>query len=66
MVPPELEHLVAAGAVTIPAACEHTGLGRTFLYGLMDAGKLKYCKVGKRRLIPLAELHRLLAESIVG
>jgi excisionase family DNA binding protein len=60
------ERMVDEGAVDIPDACKFTGLGRTFLYGLMDAGRLKYVKLGKRRLIPRAELRRLLAESVAN
>jgi excisionase family DNA binding protein len=59
------EQLVEDGAVDVTEASKFTGLGRTFLYSLMDAGRLKYVKLGKRRLIPRAELRRLLAESVV-
>ncbi len=44
--------LYEQGTMTIPALTEFTGLGRTFLYAAMDAGKLKYVKAGKRRLVP--------------
>jgi excisionase family DNA binding protein len=60
------EQMVEEGTVDVLEACKFTGLGRTFLYGLMDAGRLKYVKLGKRRLIPRAELRRLLAESVVA
>jgi excisionase family DNA binding protein len=60
------EQLVGEGAVDVPEACRFTGLGRTFLYQLMDSGKLRYAKVGRRRLIPRAELVRLLANGLVG
>jgi excisionase family DNA binding protein len=60
------EQLVNEGAVDVPEACRFTGLGRTFLYQLMDRGELRYCKLGKRRLIPRAELVRLLAAGVVG
>jgi excisionase family DNA binding protein len=60
------EQLVEDGAVGVAEASKFTGLGRTFLYSLMDAGRLKYVKLGKRRLIPRAELRRLLAESVAN
>jgi excisionase family DNA binding protein len=59
------EQLVEDGAVDVTEASRFTSLGRTFLYGLMDSGRLKFIKLGKRRLIPRAELRRLLAESVV-
>jgi excisionase family DNA binding protein len=62
----ESERLVSDGAVPINEACRITGLGRTFLYQLMDRGELRYCKLGKRRLIPKMELTRLLANGLVG
>lgn len=62
----EREKLVADGTLTIEDACEMSGLGRTLLYSLMEQGKLRYLKVGKRRLIPRRELQRLLAECLVG
>ncbi len=59
------ERLVGDGTMDVPAACQFTGLGRTFLYQKMDKGELRYTKVGKRRLIPKAELVRLLAEGLI-
>jgi excisionase family DNA binding protein len=60
------EKLTAEGAVDIASAEKFTGLGRTFLYALMSRGDLKFIKLGKRRLIPRAELNRLLSEHLVG
>jgi len=56
--------IVEQGAVDIPAACAFTGLGRSFLYGKIQRGELRSIKLGKRRLIPRAELVRLLAEGL--
>ncbi len=41
---------------TIAEACEATGLGRTKLYMLMDAGVLTSITVGRRRLILMDSL----------
>jgi excisionase family DNA binding protein len=60
------EKLLSEGVVTISEASRISGLGRTYLYTLMDRGELGYCKVGKRRLIPRAEITRLLASNWVG
>ncbi|MGH9641224.1 MAG: helix-turn-helix domain-containing protein [Terriglobales bacterium] len=35
------------------------GLSRSTLYNLIDRGELATVKVGKRRLVPTAELERL-------
>jgi excisionase family DNA binding protein len=60
------QKLVEQGSIDVPEACRLTGLGRTFLYSLMERGQVRFCKVGKRRLIPRSEITRLLAESLVG
>jgi excisionase family DNA binding protein len=62
----EREKVVSEGSVTVPEGSRFTGIGRTFLYGLMARGELRYVKVGKRRLIPRSELVRLLADRLVG
>jgi excisionase family DNA binding protein len=38
-----------------------TGLGRSKLYQLMDAGEIRSVKVGKRRLIPVSALREFVA-----
>jgi excisionase family DNA binding protein len=38
-------------AVSVREGCRLIGLGRTSLYHAMNAGELKFIKVGKRRLI---------------
>ena len=58
--------LVCKGAKSILDACRFTGLSRSGLYALMDSGRLHFCKVGKRRLIPVVELERLLSEGLAS
>lgn len=41
---------------TIPDACKGTGLSRTKLYALMDAGVVESTKMGKRRLVIIRTL----------
>ncbi len=48
----DASRLYERGAMTVEAAAEFMGLGRTFLYGAMERGELRYIKAGKRRLIP--------------
>jgi excisionase family DNA binding protein len=54
------------GAVSVADACRFTGLGRTYLYSLMDKGELAYTRVGKRRLIFRAALVALLRHGAVA
>jgi hypothetical protein len=56
--------LMADGTFGIDEAKRFSGLGRTALYGLMNAGELQYVKVGSRRLIPKKSLVELLARRV--
>ena len=44
---------------TIEQACQATGLGRTKLYEMMDAGRVQTIHVDKRRLVLVASLLKL-------
>ena len=52
-------------AVSVAEACRFTGLGRTYLYALMDKGEVAYTRVGKRRLIFRSALVTLLRRGAV-
>jgi excisionase family DNA binding protein len=58
--------IVADGAVTVEEAVKLSGIGRTTLYALIGSGQITSAKIGKRRLIPRAELKRVLAENLVS
>jgi hypothetical protein len=45
---------------TIDEACQATGIGRTKLYEEMGAGRVQSTTIGKRRLVLLPSLLRLL------
>jgi excisionase family DNA binding protein len=45
---------------TVAEACDATGLGRTKIYDLIKAGALKTITVGRRRLVLVDSLLRLL------
>jgi excisionase family DNA binding protein len=60
------EGVIEQGAMDITDACEFVGVGRSFLYTLMESGSLRFIKLGRRRLIPRLELQRLLADGLVG
>jgi excisionase family DNA binding protein len=46
--------------VTVPEALRATGIGRTTLYKLIRSGRLHRVKIGKRALIPFADLQKLV------
>jgi excisionase family DNA binding protein len=48
---------------TVRTALETSGLGRTKLYELMDSGRLESIKIGKRRLIKIESLEKLLDDD---
>lgn len=51
---------------SIEEAVGLTRLSRTTLYELMRAGRLTYCRIGRRRLIPVRALDELVALSTVA
>lgn len=44
---------------SIPDAARALGLGRSKVYGLMDAGQLETVTIGRRRLIRVASVRAL-------
>lgn len=58
--------LLAQGAMTVREAEAFTGLGKSFLYALMNQGRLPYIKIGGARRIPKAALINLMAKHLVG
>lgn len=48
-------------ALSVDDAARQSGLGRTTLYELMQAGQLPFAKIGARRLILVDDLRALLA-----
>jgi excisionase family DNA binding protein len=59
-----VDEVFADGALTVTAAVDFSGIGRSRLYELMDTGDLPFCQVGARRLIPRRALAALLARHI--
>ena len=47
--------------ITIPAARQRYGIGRTTIYKLIDDGTVRSVKVGKRRLIVVEHADRYFA-----
>ena len=46
------------GALTVSEFCETFGIGRTFFYAELKAGKLSACKAGTKTLILRSEAER--------
>jgi excisionase family DNA binding protein len=59
-----VDEVFADGALTVTAAAQFSGIGRSRLYELMTTGDLPFCQVGTRRLIPRRALAALLARHI--
>ncbi|WJS98372.1 helix-turn-helix domain-containing protein [Novosphingobium humi] len=51
-------------AYSVADACRVSSIGKTRLYQLINQGKLKTTKLGKRTLIPAESLRRLIAGEV--
>ena len=47
---------------SVNGACKTLSLGRTSLYGLINAGRLETVKLGRRTLVKNASIKALIAE----
>lgn len=50
-------------AYSVKEACAVTGFGKTTLYALISAGRLRAVKIGKRTLIPSSSLNGLIHDD---
>ena len=48
--------------LAIKQAIYEMGISRTAIYELINAGKLKTVKIGRRRLVPIEAIEELIAE----
>ena len=51
---------------TIPEAARHLTLSRSSIYNLMNAGRLRYVKLGRSRRIKWADMLNLIDENTIG
>ena len=49
--------------VSVADACKMLGIGRTTAYALIESDKLEMCKLGRRTLIKVASIHKLIADQ---
>lgn len=62
----EAAELASAGGKRVDDAAAYIGVSRVKLYELMNTGEVRFLKIGKRRIIPVAELTRFLAERLAA
>lgn len=58
--------LVSKGLRSIEQSRTFLGISQSSLYRLIEAGQLRYVRVGGRRLIPLGELERYAEANLAG
>lgn len=51
---------VNASAIAVPDFAKRLSISRAFAWNLVATGQVKSIKLGKRRLVPLTEVERLL------
>jgi len=57
------EVMMQAIAASVTEAAKALSLGRTSIYLLINEGRLETVKIGRRRLIKVESLRRLLGEN---
>jgi excisionase family DNA binding protein len=60
----EIEKLAQDGALTIAEATRWLGIGRSQLYAMIALGEIRSLRIGRRRLVPRAELRAYLAARL--
>jgi excisionase family DNA binding protein len=58
--------VIEDGFVDVPYAATFLKLSRGKVYGLMDAGQLRYAKFGRSRRIPRKALMEFAQKAVVG
>lgn len=58
----DVEFAVEKVVVSIREAGEALSVSRSRIYELIDEGRLQRVKIGRRALIPVASVHRLVEE----
>jgi excisionase family DNA binding protein len=51
-------------ANSIENTCARLSIGRTTFYDLVNAGRLKVFKLGRKTLVPESEIQRLVSEQL--
>jgi excisionase family DNA binding protein len=59
---PTIPDLTTKILFTIRETIAFTGVSRSAIYNALKDGRLRACKLGRRTLVPIAEIERFLAE----
>ena len=51
---------------SVPQAARYLAIGRSTVYGMMDAGKLRYLKLGRSRRIRISDVMDLIERNTIG
>jgi excisionase family DNA binding protein len=51
---------------SVPQAARYLAIGRSTVYGLMDAGKLRYVKLGRSRRVKIGDVLALIERNTIG
>jgi excisionase family DNA binding protein len=65
MIAKDETQLTADGFATLEQAGKFLAVSRAKLYVLMNAGAIKFAKIGRCRRLPWAELRRFAAQCLV-
>ena len=57
---PEPERIVLPVSYSVEDAAKALGIGRTFVFHLIKEGKLKAVHIGRRTLVPVAEVEAFM------
>jgi len=60
------QRLVESGLMTVQEAAKFLGLSRSKVYGLMEAGRLRYTKIDRARRVPRQAVIDLAHASLQG
>jgi hypothetical protein len=53
------------GVVGVPEARRRTGMSNSWWYWAMETGLVDYVSIGRRKLVPVIEIDRVLREGLI-
>lgn len=52
--------------ISVEEAAQRLGIGKTLAYGMAERGDLPTVRVGRRVIVPVAELERMMGRTAAG